>query len=78
LELTTAKTELGTIGKQPKLYYDTEQEAFQHRSLVDALVVKIDEKDKDENLYTDQISDMENQALQIVDFGAINSYPRLL
>jgi DNA repair exonuclease SbcCD ATPase subunit len=73
-----AKQELGTIGKQPVLYYDTEQEAFQHRSLVDSLISKIDEKSKEENPYTDQISEMENQALQIVDFNSINAYTKLL
>jgi len=76
-ELRAAKELLGPIGKQPKLYYDTEQEAFQHRSAVDSLIKSIDEKDKDINPYTDQISEMENQALQVVDFNAINSYNRL-
>jgi DNA repair exonuclease SbcCD ATPase subunit len=77
VELKSAKEALGPIGKQPKLYYDTEQEAFQHRSMVDSLVKSIDEKESDENPYTDQISEMENQALQVVDFNAINSYNRL-
>jgi len=72
-----AKTELGPIGKQPKLFYDTEQEAFQHRSLVSTLVEKIAEKEKDLNPYTDQITDMENQALQIVSFDKINEYTRV-
>ena len=76
-QLKSTKTELGVLGKQPKLYYDTEQEAFQHRSLVDALVVKIDEKDKEENPYTDQIVDMENQALQSVSFDKINELTRI-
>ena len=77
-QLDKAKKELGTIGKQPKLYYDTEQEAFQHRSLVNQLIEKIDEKTKDVNPYTDQISDMENQALQTIDFTKVNQYSRLL
>lgn len=76
-QLKSAKTELGVLGKQPKLYYDTEQEAFQHRSLVDGLVSKIDEKDKELNPYTDQIIDMENQALQEVSFDRINSLTRM-
>ena len=76
-ELKAAKVALGPIGKQPKLYYDTEQEAFQHRSMVDSLVKSIDEKESDENPYTDQISEMENQALQVVDFNSINAYTRL-
>jgi DNA repair exonuclease SbcCD ATPase subunit len=76
-QLKSAKDELGPVGKQPKLYYDTEQEAFQHRSLVDALVSKIDEKDKELNPYTDQISEMENQALQEINFDKINELSRI-
>lgn len=75
-QLKSAKEELGVLGKQPKLYYDTEQEAFQHRSLVDALVAKINDKDKELNPYTDQISDMESQALQEVSFNKINELTR--
>jgi DNA repair exonuclease SbcCD ATPase subunit len=73
-----AKQELGPIGKQPKLYYDTEQEAFQHRSLVDSLVKSIDEKANDVNPYNDQINEMENQALQTISFDKINEYSRLV
>jgi DNA repair exonuclease SbcCD ATPase subunit len=76
-QLKLAKNELGVLGKQPKLYYDTEQEAFQHRSLVDTLVSKIDEKEKEVNPYTDQIIDMENQALQVVNFDKINELTRI-
>jgi len=78
VELKKAKEELGPIGKQPKLYYDTEQEAFQHRSLVDSLVKSIDEKANDVNPYNDQISEMENQALQTISFDKINEYSRLV
>jgi DNA repair exonuclease SbcCD ATPase subunit len=41
------------------------------------LVEKIAEKEKDLNPYTDQITDMENQALQIVSFDKINEYTRV-
>jgi DNA repair exonuclease SbcCD ATPase subunit len=78
VELKKAKEELGPIGKQPKLYYDTEQEAFQHRSLVDSLVKSIDEKTNDVNPYNDQINEMENQALQTISFDKINEYTRLV
>jgi DNA repair exonuclease SbcCD ATPase subunit len=78
VELKKTKEELGPIGKQPKLYYDTEQEAFQHRSLVDGLVKSIDEKTNDVNPYNDQISEMENQALQTISFDKINEYTRLV
>lgn len=78
IELKDAKDKLGPVGKPPKLYYDTEQEAFQHRSLVDTLVTKIDEKNKEENPYTDQIGEMESQALQTISFDKINEYSRLV
>jgi DNA repair exonuclease SbcCD ATPase subunit len=77
-QLKNAKTELGILGKQPKLYYDTEQEAFQHRSLVDTLISKIDEKDKELNPYTDQIGEMESQALQEVSFDKINEFTKIM
>lgn len=77
-QLDNAKKQIGSIGKQPKLYYDTEQEAFQHRNLVSTLTTRIDEKSRDTNPYTDQISDMESQALQTVDFVRVNQYSRLL
>jgi DNA repair exonuclease SbcCD ATPase subunit len=44
---------------------------------VDALVSKIDEKDKELNPYTDQISEMENQALQEINFDKINELSRI-
>ena len=44
--------------------------------MVDALVAKIDDKDKELNPYTDQISDMESQALQEVSFDKINELTR--
>ena len=77
-ELKLGKESLGPVGKQPKLYYDTEQEAFQHRSLVDGLVTKIDEKDKEENPYNDQIVEMENKALQEISFDKINELTRIV
>jgi len=76
-ECKIAKDALGAIGKQPKLYYDTEQEAFQHRSLVDGLITKIDEKSKEENPYTEQITEMENQALQEISFDKINELTKV-
>jgi DNA repair exonuclease SbcCD ATPase subunit len=76
-QLKIAKTELGPIGKQPKLYYDTEQEAFQHRNAVDNLVKLIADKDIDENPYTDQISEMEQKAVQEINFDKINQLTKI-
>lgn len=76
-QLVAAKEEIGSVGKQPKLFYDTEQEAFEHRSKLDNLIKQIDAKSNDINPYTEQISDMENQALQEINFDVINELTRV-
>lgn len=76
-QLIAAKEEIGPVGKQPKLFYDTEQEAFEHRSKLDNLIKQIDAKSNDINPYTEQISDMESQALQEINFDVINELTRM-
>lgn len=76
-QLNEAKTLVGAIGKQPKLFYDTEEEAFEHRNKVANLITNIDNKEREINPYTEQISDMENQALQEVSFDTINQLTKL-
>ena len=61
----------------PKLYYYTEQEAFEHRNKVDNLLQQIDQRENDTNPYTDQIEDMQSQALQEVNFDKINELSRI-
>jgi len=77
VELEKAKNELGPVGSQPKLFYDSEQEAFEHRSRVENLLQQIDNKERDINPYTDQISDMESQALQEINFDRINELTKI-
>lgn len=76
-QLIAAKEEIGPVGKQPKLFYDAEQEAFEHRSKLDNLIKQIDAKSNDINPYTEQISDMESQALQEINFDVINELTRV-
>lgn len=76
-ELQTTKNDLGPIGKPPKLYYDTEQKAVEHRMTVASLLKQVEQKTREENPYTDQISDMENQALQVVSFDKVNELSKI-
>jgi len=77
VECEKEKEKIGDIGSLPKLYYDTEQEAFEHRNKVDNLLSQIDQRENDTNPYTDQIEDMQSQALQEVSFDKINSLSRI-
>ena len=76
-ELETAKESLGVVGDKPNVYYNSEQEAIEHRSKVEGLVSQIEGKELDENPYTEQISEMESQAIQEQDFDKINELSRL-
>jgi len=77
VELEKAKQLLGPIGTQPKLFYDSEQEAFEHRNKLDNLLQQIDSKERDINPYIDQISDMQTQALQEINFDKINELTKI-
>jgi len=60
------------LGPQPVTHYDTEAQAVQHRSQLDNIVKQIENKANEVDPYTDQITDMESNAVQEIDFEAIN------
>ena len=76
-ELQTAHTELGVLGKPPSMFYDNEDDAFKHRSTLESLQQQIQSKQAESDPYTDQISDMEHQALQTVTYDHLNDLTRV-
>ena len=67
-----------TVIDKPKTHYKTEAEAVKHSSEIDNLIKQIEEKSSDKDPYSDQISEMENQALQEVSFDKINALTRTM
>jgi DNA repair exonuclease SbcCD ATPase subunit len=67
-----------TLGPQPRTHYDTEAKAIQHRSEVDNLVKQMETKAVEVDPYTDQIAEMESNALQEIDFEAINKLTKTM
>ena len=76
-ELQTAHSELGVLGKPPTVFYDNEDDAFKHRSTLESLQQQIQSKQSETDPYTDQISDMEHQALQTVTYDHLNELTRV-
>jgi DNA repair exonuclease SbcCD ATPase subunit len=66
-----------TVMEQPVTHYKTEAEAVKHSSEVDNLVKQIEEKTLESDPYGEQITEMENQALQEIDFNKINELTKL-
>jgi DNA repair exonuclease SbcCD ATPase subunit len=63
---------------KPVTHYDTEAEAVKHSSEVNNIIKKIEEKAEEVNPYTEQISELENKAIQPISFDKINVFTRKL
>jgi len=76
-ELETAVEALGTLGKPPKMFYDNESDAIQHQATVSSLEQQIAGKTAETDPYTEQIDEMNSQALQEVTYDTLNELTRL-
>ena len=66
------------LGPQPVTHYDTEAEAIKHSSEVANILNQIDNKSQETDPYAEQVVEMETQALQSIDFEAINKLTRTM
>ena len=66
------------LGPQPKTHYDTEGEAIKHSSQIANIENQIEAKSMEVDPYSEQIAEMENQALQTVSFDEINKLTKTL
>ena len=78
LENTQVLQELGVLGTMPITHYDTEAEAVKHSSQLENLIKDIERKSEEVDPYSEQISEMENQALQEISFDRINVYTKTM
>ena len=76
-ELEIAHDSLGTLGKPPKMFYDKEEDAIHHRATLASLEKQIAEKQTETDPYTEQITEMQQQALQEVTYDTLNELTRL-
>ena len=73
MEHTDALAQLGALGSVPKVYYDNESDAFEHRSSMGALLAQLTAKDAEQDPYADQIQEMKEQALEEINFDTMNA-----
>ena len=76
-ELEAAHTALGPLGKPPTMFYDKESDAIQHQATLTNLEKQIAEKSIETDPYGEQITEMQQQALQEVTYDALNELTRL-
>ena len=76
-ELETAHAALGVLGRPPRMFYDREEDAIQHRGTVSNLQQQINSKRTETDPYSEQIEEMAAQALQTVSYDDLNELTRL-
>lgn len=76
-QLESAQKSLGALGKPPKMFYDREEDAIQHRATLENLQKQIADKSAEVDPYGEQIEEMQGQALQIIDYNVLNELTRL-
>jgi len=70
--------ELGELGAAPTVFYDNLEQALNHKNTVDSLTKDLTTRTNDVDPYSEQIDDMQNQALQEVTYDTVNELNRLL
>ena len=74
---TEALTTLGELGTAPATFYDSEQDAIQHRASVASLQQQLAVKSEEDDPYRDQIAEMQNQGIEEVKYDTINELTNL-
>ena len=76
-ELEATHAALGTLGKPPKMFYDKESDAVHHQATLTNLEKQIASKQIEADPYSEQINEMQQQALQEVAYDTLNELTRL-
>ena len=69
--------ELGDLGAAPKVFYDSLEQALNHKNTVDTLNKDLVTRSAETDPYGEQIADMNEQALQAVSYDTLNELTRL-
>ena len=71
-KVQTKLSDLGEEGSKPTTFYETAKEAYDHRSNVDNLKQALKAKETETDPYIDQIDELNNSAIQEVDWNSVN------
>ena len=70
-------TNLNELGVAPTVFYDTLEDALNHRNTLSTLRTSLDTRQTESDPYTEQIADMQGQALQVVSYDHLNELTRV-
>ena len=64
--------EIGDLGVTPDTYYDTMDEAYNHKGSLKDLKRQLEQTEKKEDTYAEQIDEMQNKAIQKIEYDQAN------
>jgi ABC-type dipeptide/oligopeptide/nickel transport system ATPase component len=70
-------TQIGVLGSAPTVFYDSLEQALNHRNTVETLRKDLTARQADMDPYEEQITDMQGQALQVVTYDTLNELTRV-
>jgi DNA repair exonuclease SbcCD ATPase subunit len=70
-------SDIGDINGRPSTYYDTAEEAFNHKNNVDSLEKAVVDRRIESNPYLEQIVELKNTALQEIKWDTVNELTSL-
>jgi DNA repair exonuclease SbcCD ATPase subunit len=71
-DLNAALEEVGALGPVPKVYYDTEAEAVNHKAKLANILQQLATKEEDKDPYAEQIEEMKTKGIEEVKYDHIN------
>ena len=72
VDVTKSLEDIGDINGKPTVFYDTAKEAYDHRQNVDSLKQALANKQDDVDPYQTQIDELNNTAMQEIDWTPVN------
>ena len=63
---------IGDLGQTPETYYDSMDEAYNHKGSLKDLKRQLDQNEKKEDTYAEQIAEMKKSAIQEIDYEKAN------
>ena len=73
IDVTKSLEDIGDINSKPTVFYDTAKEAYDHRQNVDSLKQALANKQDDVDPYQTQIDELNNAAMQEIDWSPVNT-----
>lgn len=77
LDVTAKIDAIGDIGARPTTFYEKIEDAYEHKNNLENLVIQLQNKIEESDPFSEQIDELENTAIQEIDWSLINELTRL-